>query len=86
MEKGKKISTARTEGKAMDDAFEITIVTTRQLALPVTFILSKHGIENITIREIKDRKLCSQCGGTGNQLMEKYQKCEKCKGTGLVRK
>lgn len=36
-------------------------------------------------RRVPSDKQCSRCGGTGNQLMFMYQKCEACGGDGVSR-
>lgn len=30
------------------------------------------------------KKLCKRCGGTGNQLLSMWQKCEACDGKGYL--
>ena len=35
---------------------------------------------------IKDKNLCSNCDGTGNELMSMYRKCPVCNGIGIFRK
>ena len=32
------------------------------------------------------RELCDRCEGTGNQLLSMYQSCEKCGGSGFIKK
>lgn len=70
-----------------DDAFKMTVILSREKCLPVSLILKeKCNIENIMIEEVKGKKICDRCSGSGNELFRHYKKCENCSGTGMVSK
>lgn len=80
-----EIENARTcLDEHMDDAFTITILTTRHKALGIGVRLKESGIDNFHIDEVPGKKICKRCEGTGNQLLSMYQKCEACNGTGVI--
>lgn len=55
--------------------------------------MTDHRIESddylLKIRKLKlkkDEKLCTKCEGTGNQFLFMYRECDRCKGTGVVKR